>query len=146
MHWAADFRTATRRLRFGTMRDRETIDAELRLLAAIRRVCREHSGKVASMTLVDALLDERSSGRHQPRQGSNEDHSGLMRVPIVEDVAMPSNMEAEKDQLIEAALALPGVAEITEVYQAASTRAGLPTAPDSVFSFATSANANETVR
>lgn len=55
---------------------------------------------------------------------------------------MPSNMEAERDQLIQAALALPGVAEITEVYRAASARAGLPTAPDTVFSFATSANAN----
>jgi hypothetical protein len=61
---------------------------------------------------------------------------------------MPSNMEAEKDQLIQAALALPGVAEITEVYRAASTRVGLPPAPETAFSFATSANANanETTR
>jgi hypothetical protein len=41
------------------MRDRETIDSELRLLAAVRRTCREIDGGVPSMTLVDALLDER---------------------------------------------------------------------------------------
>jgi hypothetical protein len=39
---------------------RETIDSELRLLAAVRRVCRECDGSVPSMTLVDELLDERS--------------------------------------------------------------------------------------
>lgn len=34
------------------------IDSELRLLAAVSRVCREHDGRVPSMTLVDELLDE----------------------------------------------------------------------------------------
>jgi hypothetical protein len=42
------------------VRDLEVIDSELRLLAAVRRVCREIDGTVPSMTLVDALLDERS--------------------------------------------------------------------------------------
>jgi hypothetical protein len=42
------------------MRDLDTIDSELRLLAAVRRVCREQGG-VPSMSLVDALLDERNS-------------------------------------------------------------------------------------
>jgi hypothetical protein len=42
------------------MRDRETIDAELRLLVAVRRVCREQDGRVPSVRLIDALLDERS--------------------------------------------------------------------------------------
>jgi hypothetical protein len=40
------------------MRDRETIDSELRLLAAVRRVCREEGGTVPSTRLIDALLDE----------------------------------------------------------------------------------------
>lgn len=45
------------------------IDSELRLLAAVRRVCREEGGTVPSMDLVDALLDERSEltgSRPQP--------------------------------------------------------------------------------
>jgi len=42
------------------MRDLETIDSELRLLAAVRRVCREHSGVLPSIGPVDELLDERS--------------------------------------------------------------------------------------
>lgn len=42
------------------MRDREVIDSELRLLAAVRRVCREQGG-VPSMSLVRALLDERNT-------------------------------------------------------------------------------------
>jgi hypothetical protein len=39
-------------------RDRETIDSELRLLAAVRRSIREHGGKPSSGQ-VDELLDER---------------------------------------------------------------------------------------
>jgi hypothetical protein len=42
------------------MRDLETIDSELRLLAAVRRVCRELGGTVPSVGSVDELLDERS--------------------------------------------------------------------------------------
>jgi hypothetical protein len=42
------------------VRDRETIDSELRLLAAVRRVAREH-GAVPSIGPVDELLDERPS-------------------------------------------------------------------------------------
>jgi hypothetical protein len=33
------------------MRGRETIDSELRLLAAVRRVCREYDGRVPSMNV-----------------------------------------------------------------------------------------------
>jgi len=40
------------------MRDRETIDSELRLLAAVRRVCREGDGVLPSIGQVDELLDE----------------------------------------------------------------------------------------
>jgi hypothetical protein len=42
-----------------TTRDRETIDAELRLVAALRRAARERGGPLPSMAEADALLDER---------------------------------------------------------------------------------------
>jgi hypothetical protein len=41
------------------VRDRETIDSDLRLLAAVRRVCREQDGVLPSIGPVDELLDER---------------------------------------------------------------------------------------
>jgi hypothetical protein len=41
------------------MRDLDTIDSELRLLAAVRRSIREH-GDEPSSRQVDELLDERS--------------------------------------------------------------------------------------
>ena len=41
------------------MRDLEVIDSELRLLAAVRRVCREQDGVLPSIGTVDELLDER---------------------------------------------------------------------------------------
>jgi hypothetical protein len=54
------------------MRDRETIDCELRLLTAVRGVCREH-GTLPSIGPVNGQLDERaeltgsSPLGHQPR-------------------------------------------------------------------------------
>jgi hypothetical protein len=41
------------------MRDLEVVDSELRLLAAVRRVCREQGGRVPAIGPVDELLDER---------------------------------------------------------------------------------------
>jgi hypothetical protein len=41
------------------MRDIETIDAELRLVTALRRAARERGGPLRSIDVVDALLDER---------------------------------------------------------------------------------------
>lgn len=41
------------------MRDRDTIDSELRLMAAVRRVAREH-GAMPSTKHFDVLLDERA--------------------------------------------------------------------------------------
>jgi hypothetical protein len=41
------------------MRDLEVIDSELRLLAAVPRVCREQYGVLPSIAPVDELLDER---------------------------------------------------------------------------------------
>jgi hypothetical protein len=43
------------------MRDIETIDAELRLLLAIRRMVREEEGRTPNTVRIDALPDERSS-------------------------------------------------------------------------------------
>jgi hypothetical protein len=45
--------------KFDSCGDRETIDSELRLLAAVRRVCREQDGILPSIGPVDELLDER---------------------------------------------------------------------------------------
>jgi len=41
------------------MRDIETVDSELRLVAALRRAAREHGGPLPSIDLADGLLDER---------------------------------------------------------------------------------------
>jgi hypothetical protein len=41
------------------MRDIETIDAELRLVATLRRAARERAGPLPSIDVADALLDER---------------------------------------------------------------------------------------
>jgi hypothetical protein len=42
------------------MRDAETIDAEPRLVAVLRRAARERGGPLPSIDVADALLDERS--------------------------------------------------------------------------------------
>jgi hypothetical protein len=41
------------------MRDIETVDAELLLVAAFRRAARERGGPLPSIDMADALLDER---------------------------------------------------------------------------------------
>jgi hypothetical protein len=41
------------------MRDIETIDSELRLVAALRRVAQERGGPPPPIDVADALLDER---------------------------------------------------------------------------------------
>jgi hypothetical protein len=56
--WAAGLRPSARPLRFATMRDLETIDSELRLLAAVRRVCREQDGLPPAIGPVDELTAE----------------------------------------------------------------------------------------
>lgn len=43
---------------FDNMRDRDTIERELRLLARVRNAYRERGGVVPSISRVDALLDE----------------------------------------------------------------------------------------
>jgi hypothetical protein len=44
------------------MRDIETIDAELRLLLAIRHMAREAEDRTPNTSRIDARLDERSAG------------------------------------------------------------------------------------
>jgi hypothetical protein len=56
-----DLRRSAWTLRCASMRDLDTTDAELRLLAAVRRSCQEIDGRVPSTTLMDALLDERNA-------------------------------------------------------------------------------------
>jgi hypothetical protein len=53
------------------VRDRETIDSELRLLAAVRRSIREHGGEPSSRQ-VDELLDERLT--HGGRGAADTSH------------------------------------------------------------------------
>jgi len=54
-------------LRIAAVRDRETIDSGFRPLAAVRRMCREQDGILASIGPVDELLDERRElDRHGP--------------------------------------------------------------------------------
>ena len=47
------------------MRDIETIDSELRLLLAIRRLVREEEGRTPSTRHIDQLLDERAAAERQ---------------------------------------------------------------------------------
>ena len=57
--YVAGLRAVARPVRSPPMRDRETIDSELRLVAALRRAARERGGPLPSIHLADALLYER---------------------------------------------------------------------------------------
>jgi hypothetical protein len=50
------------------MRDIETNDSELRLVAALRGAARERGGPLPSIAVADALLDERNGGAVLPRR------------------------------------------------------------------------------
>ena len=52
------------------MRARETIDRELRLLAAVRRAIRDDGGPMPTTAQMGELLDERLAHRGRP----GEDH------------------------------------------------------------------------
>ena len=49
------------------MRDLETIDSELRLVAVLRRAAGERGGQLPSIAVSDALLDERHELTGFPR-------------------------------------------------------------------------------
>ncbi|SLE60683.1 Uncharacterised protein [Mycobacteroides abscessus subsp. massiliense] len=44
------------------VRDRDAIDSELRLVAAVRRTCAELGGAKPTTAVLDGLLDERNAG------------------------------------------------------------------------------------
>jgi hypothetical protein len=50
------------------MRDQETIDSELRLVADLRCAAWERGGPLPSIDVADALLDERNGGAVRPRR------------------------------------------------------------------------------
>ena len=62
------------------MRDLDTIDSELRLLAAVRWSIREHGGEPSSRQ-VDELLDERSELSEADWAASVQGSSQYCRVP-----------------------------------------------------------------
>ena len=49
---------------FTAMRDIETIDSELRLVAVLRRAARERGGPLPSIHVADALLDQRNAANN----------------------------------------------------------------------------------
>ena len=49
------------------MRDIDTIDSELQLVAALHRAARERGGPLPSIEVADALLDERRTLTRLPR-------------------------------------------------------------------------------
>lgn len=51
------------------VRDLDTIDYELRLVAALRRAARKYGGPLPSITAADALLDERRELTERTRSG-----------------------------------------------------------------------------
>jgi hypothetical protein len=51
------------------MRDIETIDSELGLLVAIRRIIREEEGRTPNARRIDQLLDERAAAERQGSAG-----------------------------------------------------------------------------
>ena len=73
------------------MRDLDVIDSELRLLAAVRRVCREQDGVLPAIGPVDELLDgtqqHRPCARGRAANGSRSRHAdddiGRWEIPEV---------------------------------------------------------------
>jgi hypothetical protein len=55
------------------MRDIETIDSGLRLVAALRRAAREWDGPLPSAAPMDELLDERLAHRGRPSEDAAVD-------------------------------------------------------------------------
>jgi hypothetical protein len=63
------------------MRDIDTIDSEVRLVAALRVAARERSGPLPSIAVADALLDERRlpaspPGADKPRRDVADNPNG----------------------------------------------------------------------
>ena len=84
-HELTDFRgglrAAARPLRFGTIRDREIIDSELRLLAAVRRTIRDEGGPMTTTAPMDELLDERLAHRGRAGDDAAVESLALLHTP-----------------------------------------------------------------
>ena len=67
----------------GGLRDRETIERELRVLASVRDAYRERGGTMPSIDQMDALLDElialRGRGRHRRENKISDARTSLWR-------------------------------------------------------------------
>jgi hypothetical protein len=67
----------------GGLRDQDTIERELRMLAGVRGVYRERGGAMPSIDQMDALLDElialRARGRHRREEDSSADWPRVWR-------------------------------------------------------------------
>jgi hypothetical protein len=57
--WMGEVATPSRRTYAPRMRDIDTIDSELRLVAALRHAAGERGGPLPSIDVADALLDKR---------------------------------------------------------------------------------------
>jgi hypothetical protein len=74
------------------MRDRETIDSELRLPAAVRWSIREHGGEPSSRQL-DELLNERLAHRGRAGEGTAVDTYCLAHRPPRRIQTRPAHAE-----------------------------------------------------
>jgi hypothetical protein len=63
----ADLRAENRIAKGAQVRDIDTIDSELRLVAALRGAARERGGPLPSIAVADALRDERHERTGLPR-------------------------------------------------------------------------------
>jgi hypothetical protein len=63
----ADLRAENRIVKGGQMRDVDTTDSELQLVAVLRRTARDRGGPLPSIAVADALLDERRELTGLPR-------------------------------------------------------------------------------
>jgi hypothetical protein len=77
------------------MRDRETIDSELRRIASLRRSIHEHSGRPSSRE-VDALLDERLGHRPEAPEDVSETKAVQAPEPAVVSDTRRGRIETDK--------------------------------------------------
>lgn len=106
------------------MRDRDTIDSELRRLAELRRSIREHGGELSSRQ-IDELLDERLGDRPEtatprqptPRRGATKRLAGLKRV--LRPFGLPAALPLSLVGVVAAAVAM---FTLHNTHQAAQTR------------------------
>ena len=120
----ADLRAENRIVKGGQMRDVDTTDSELQLVAVLRRAARERGGPLPSMAVADALLEERREQSHRGRtsrlrkgcSGTRRQHS-----PWIAMGSFPDDLDAVADAFDTAADALRTVAAFKPVVMAGNT-------------------------